>query len=94
LLDEVTVVEDYSRRFRNAATVRRLEDDERGVVEAALRAYLDTIAGSKRLRSPTYEFARAFFAREGIARPCRSQTALQAHADLWLGWTRMEGWPA
>jgi uncharacterized protein (DUF2252 family) len=146
LLDEVTVVEDYARRFRNAPTVRRLEDDERGVVEAAYRAYLDTIPGSKRLGSLTYELkdvvgktgfgigsaglpaynllveghtqalendvvltmkqgavaapsrivddaqARAYFEHEGH-RTAVSQRALQAHADPWLGWARMEGGP-
>ncbi len=54
LLDRVTVVEDWSRRFRNASGVRRLEDDERGRVERAYSAYLDTIPSSKRLGSVTY----------------------------------------
>jgi uncharacterized protein (DUF2252 family) len=54
LLDGVTVVEDYARRFRDAPTVRRLDDDERAAVEAAYRSYLDTVPGSKRLGSLTY----------------------------------------
>jgi uncharacterized protein (DUF2252 family) len=54
LLDRVTVVEDYQRRFRNAPGVRRLDDDERARVEAAFASYLDTIPDSKRLGSLTY----------------------------------------
>lgn len=146
LLDKVTVVEDYARRFRHAPTVRQLEEDERAVVEAAFRDYLDTIPGSKRLGSLTYELkdvvgktgfgigsaglpaynllveghtqalendvvltmkqgsvpapsrivddpqARAYFQHEGH-RTAVSQRALQAHADPWLGWARMDGGP-
>jgi uncharacterized protein (DUF2252 family) len=55
LLEDVTVVEDYARRFRAAPNVRRLEDDERAAVEQAYAAYLETVPGSKRLGSITYE---------------------------------------
>jgi uncharacterized protein (DUF2252 family) len=55
LLDEVTVVEDYQRRFRDAPTVRRLPDDERESVERAYQAYLDTVPGADRLGSLTYD---------------------------------------
>jgi uncharacterized protein (DUF2252 family) len=146
LLDEVTVVEDYARRFRDAPTVRRLDDDEREAVERAYLAYLDTVPRSKRLGSLTYELkdvvgksgfgigsaglpaynllveghtqalendvvltmkqgavaaasrvvddaaARDCFEHEGH-RTAVSQRALQAHADPWLGWARMEGGP-
>jgi uncharacterized protein (DUF2252 family) len=54
LLDKVTVVEDYARRFRKAPGVRRLEDDERDRVEQAFAGYLETIPESKRLGSLTY----------------------------------------
>ena len=54
LLDRVTVVEDYARRFRKAPGVRRLEDEERSRVEQAYAGYLDTIPESKRLGSLTY----------------------------------------
>ncbi len=144
LLDGVTVVEDYARRFREGATTRLLDDDERGVVEAAYRAYLDTVPESKRMGSLSYELkdvvgstgfgigsaglpayrllveghtqalendvvltmkqggvpavARVFpdehaeeaFEHQGH-RTAISQRALQAHADPWLGWVRMEG---
>jgi uncharacterized protein (DUF2252 family) len=146
LLDQVTVVEDYERRFRDSPTVRRLPDDERAAVEQAYRRYLDTVPGSKRLGSLTYdlkdvvgktgfgigsaglpaysllveghtqalendvvltmkqggvaaasrvvddEVARASFEHEGH-RTAISQRSLQAHADPWLGWTRMQGGP-
>ena len=55
LLDRVTVVQDAQRRFRDASTVRRLDDAEREVVVAAFRGYLDTIPSAKRLGSITYE---------------------------------------
>jgi uncharacterized protein (DUF2252 family) len=55
LLDRVTVVEDYDRRFRHSPTVRTLDDGERAVVEAAYRSYLDTIPRSKRSGSLTYQ---------------------------------------
>ena len=54
LLERVTVVEDYARRFRKAPKVRHLEDDERGRVERAFASYLETIPESKRLGSLTY----------------------------------------
>ena len=54
LLDGMTVVEDYTRRFRDAPGVRRLEDGERAAVEQAYDAYLATIPESKRLGSLTY----------------------------------------
>jgi uncharacterized protein (DUF2252 family) len=144
LLDKTTVVEDYERRFRHTPTVRRLDRDERAVVENAFGAYLETIPGSKRLGSLTYDLkdvvgktgfgigsaglpaynllveghtqalendvvltmkqggvpapsrivddarARAYFEHEGH-RTAVSQRALQAHADPWLGWARMDG---
>ena len=55
LLDRVTVVEDYERRFRHAPGVRVLDDEERSVVEAMFLRYLETIPGNKRLGSLTYE---------------------------------------
>ena len=54
LLDRLTVVEDYERRFRHGGTVRELGRRERRSVEKAYRGYLDTIPESKRLGSLTY----------------------------------------
>ena len=146
LLEKVTVVEDYDRRFRHAPTVRVLDDGERTVIEAAYRAYLDTVPGTKRQSSLSYELkdvvgksgfgigsaglpaynllvegrsqalendvvltmkqggvpapsrvaqdsrAQDYFEHEGH-RTAVSQRALQARADPWLGWTRMDGGP-
>jgi uncharacterized protein (DUF2252 family) len=55
LLEKVTVVDGHERRFKAGPTVRRLEDDERAVVEAAFQEYLGTIPDNKRLGSLTYE---------------------------------------
>ncbi|MFC3689059.1 DUF2252 domain-containing protein [Aquipuribacter hungaricus] len=144
LLDSMTVVEDYARRFRQSSTTRLLDDEEREVVEAGYRSYLDTVPDSKRLGSLTYELkdvvgstgfgigsaglpayrllveghtqalendvvltmkqgavpavSRSFpdahaersFEHQGH-RTAVSQRALQAHADPWLGWVRMDG---
>lgn len=54
LLDGVTVVEDYERRFRHAPGVRRLEPAERSRVEKAFEGYLETIPQAKKLGSLTY----------------------------------------
>ena len=54
LLDEVTTVADFERRFRHGPGVRELDDAERGVVEEAFAGYLDTIPKGKRFSSITY----------------------------------------
>ncbi|WP_345712149.1 DUF2252 domain-containing protein [Kineococcus glutinatus] len=146
LLDGVTVVEGSRRRFRHDPTVRVLDAQERAVVEAAYREYLDTIPPVKRLGSMTYGLkdvvgksgfgigsaglpaynllveghtealendvvltmkqggvpapgrvvddprARHAFAHQGH-RTAVSRRALQAHADPWSGWCRMQGGP-
>jgi uncharacterized protein (DUF2252 family) len=51
LLDRLTVVQDAERGFRAGEDVRRLDDEERAVVERAYAAYLDTVPDSKRLGS-------------------------------------------
>ncbi len=54
MLDSMTLVEHVDRQFRNSSGVRRLEDDERGQVEDAFAAYLDTIPEGKRLQDRAY----------------------------------------
>ena len=54
LLDDVTVVDDYERRFRHGRGVRELEPAERDRVEQAFADYLETIPQSKKLGSLTY----------------------------------------
>lgn len=144
LLEKLTVVDDYARRFRIGPGVRELEPDERAAVEGAYQAYLRTIPESKQLGSLTYELkdvvgkagfgigsaglpaynllveghtqalendvvltmkqggvpaasriapdaqAEEFFEHQGH-RTAVSQRTLQAYADPWLGWARMEG---
>jgi uncharacterized protein (DUF2252 family) len=55
LLDKITVVEDYERRFRHTSNVRVLEEKEQAAVEEAYERYLGTIPRKKRLGSITYE---------------------------------------
>ncbi|BBY43712.1 DUF2252 domain-containing protein [Mycolicibacterium celeriflavum] len=55
MLDRLTAVDDWDRRFRDAAGVRRLEDAEREKVEAAFATYLDTIPKTKRFQGITYD---------------------------------------
>lgn len=55
LLDRLTVVEDHQRRFSETARHRRLDDDERAEVLAAVEAYRETIPQGKRRREVTYD---------------------------------------
>ena len=54
LLGRATSVEGAERHFAMGTGVRRLEDDERGEVEAAFESYLDTIPDVKRQHSVSY----------------------------------------
>ena len=54
LLDQLTVVEDYERRFRRAPGIRPLDADERDKVEEAFVRYLETIPEAKRFTGVTY----------------------------------------
>ncbi|GAA1751045.1 DUF2252 domain-containing protein [Streptomonospora arabica] len=54
LLDSMTQVEDYDRRFRDGAGVRRLGAEEREAVCAAFDAYRATIPDDKRYDSIAY----------------------------------------
>jgi uncharacterized protein (DUF2252 family) len=144
LLDRMTVVEDYERRFRHGPRSRELGRRERRRLEKAYQSYLDTIPESKRMGSISYQLkdvvatsgfgigsaglpaynllveghtqalendivlsmkqgnvaapsrvvdhpqAREYFRHHGH-RTAVSQSALQAHADPWLGWTDLDG---
>jgi len=48
LLDGLTVVADYNRRFADRSGARRLDEDEVERVQAAFTAYLDTVPESKK----------------------------------------------
>jgi uncharacterized protein (DUF2252 family) len=54
LLDTLTLVDQYERRFRAAPGARRLDDAERAKVERAYEEYLTTIPHDKRFSSITY----------------------------------------
>jgi uncharacterized protein (DUF2252 family) len=54
LLASLSSIENGERRFREGPGVRRLDDDERGEVLEAYRAYLETIPEIKRQHSVSY----------------------------------------
>jgi uncharacterized protein (DUF2252 family) len=54
LLDSVTELNGYRRRFKDAPGVRRLEPDEHAEVTEAYRRYLETIPEHKRLGGVAY----------------------------------------
>jgi uncharacterized protein (DUF2252 family) len=55
MLDRMTQVDQWDRRFRDAPGVRRLDDAERDKVTAGFRRYLETIPETKRQRQVTYD---------------------------------------
>ena len=55
MLDRITVVDDWDRRFRNAPGVRRLDGEEREKVVAAFDRYLETIPQTQRFRGIAYD---------------------------------------
>jgi len=55
LLNSLTVVDDYERRFRRSSGVRDLDDGERAKVEAAFERYLGTIPEHKRRSEVFYD---------------------------------------
>ncbi|GAA3205627.1 DUF2252 domain-containing protein [Actinocorallia longicatena] len=55
LLKRHTVVEGHERRMQDRPGIRRLDDAERAMVEAAYAAYLETIPHDKRFGSLTYK---------------------------------------
>ena len=55
MLDRITVVGDFDRRFRELAGVRRLDDHERAKVEEAFEAYLHTIPRAQRFHGIAYD---------------------------------------
>jgi uncharacterized protein (DUF2252 family) len=55
LLDRMTVVEGYERRFTDGGRTRRLDDDERARVLAALERWRGTVAPPVRRRDVAYD---------------------------------------
>jgi uncharacterized protein (DUF2252 family) len=55
LLDRVTVVEGYERRFVESRRNRRLDDDERDMVLRAIDRYRETVSPPRRRRDVAYD---------------------------------------
>ncbi len=55
MLDRLTVVDEWDRRFRNLPGVQRLDDAEREKVVAAFDRYLETIPQTQRFRGIAYD---------------------------------------
>ncbi|MCW2696907.1 MAG: uncharacterized protein JWR62_1992 [Modestobacter sp.] len=55
LLDRLTVVENYERRFADRPRNRRLDDDERDVVLQAIERYRQTVSPPRRRRDVAYD---------------------------------------
>jgi uncharacterized protein (DUF2252 family) len=55
MLDRMTSVDEWDRRFRESSGVRRLGDAERAKVEDAFARYLQTIPRTKQFRGITYD---------------------------------------
>jgi uncharacterized protein (DUF2252 family) len=55
LLQRITVVEQHERRFADRPQNRRLDDDERAEVMAALEHYRETVVPPRRRRDVAYE---------------------------------------
>jgi uncharacterized protein (DUF2252 family) len=65
LLEEVTVIEDFERRFGGDPSTRQLDSSARAEVEEAFEAYLATIPESKRDRRLSYR-VKDVVARRGM----------------------------
>ena len=55
LLERITVVEEHERRFADRPQNRRLDDDEREKVMAALARYRETVIPPRRRRDVAYD---------------------------------------
>jgi uncharacterized protein (DUF2252 family) len=65
LLDSMTKIEDYERRFSHGTGVRELPADEREIAKKAFESYLDTIPSGKRFGGNTY-FVKDLVGRSGF----------------------------
>ena len=65
LLDSMTTIDEYERRFSHGPGVRTLSADEHAVVSAAFESYLDTIPSAKRFGGNTY-FVKDVVGRSGF----------------------------
>ncbi|OLF06112.1 hypothetical protein BLA60_32740 [Actinophytocola xinjiangensis] len=65
LLDTMTTVLDYERRFTRGVGVRELDEAERAAAQAAFESYLDTIPQAKRFGASTY-YVKDIVGRSGF----------------------------
>jgi uncharacterized protein (DUF2252 family) len=66
LLDSLTVVEDYERRFRRSGGARELPKKERAKVETAFRRYLETIPAKKREHHDVFYDVKDIVGKQGF----------------------------
>jgi len=65
LLDTMTTVVDYERRFTRGVGVRELDEAESAAAQAAFESYLDTIPQAKRFGASTY-YVKDIVGRSGF----------------------------
>ncbi|MDF3303452.1 DUF2252 domain-containing protein [Rhodococcus sp. T2V] len=66
LLESVTVIEDYDRRFRRGRGVRELDEEERTTVCEALETYIERVPRSKRSARPVFYRVKDVVGRKGF----------------------------
>ncbi|MDQ3733509.1 MAG: DUF2252 domain-containing protein [Actinomycetota bacterium] len=84
LLEDLTVIEDYDRRFRSAAGVRQLDKNELHSVMAAFDSYKESIPEGKRSRRLSY-FVKDVVGRSGFG---IGSAGLPAYNFLIEGWSQ------
>ncbi len=84
LLEDLTVIEDYDRRFRDAAGVRQLDKNELHAVMAAFDSYKESIPEGKRSRRLNYS-VKDVVGRSGFG---IGSAGLPAYNFLIEGWTQ------
>jgi len=84
LLEDLTVIDDYDRRFRSGAGVRQLDKNELHAVMAAFDSYKESIPKAKRSRRLSYS-VKDVVGRSGFG---IGSTGLPAYNFLIEGWTQ------
>ena len=84
LLEDLTVVEDYDRRFRSGADVRQLDKNELHAAMAAFDSYKESIPEGKRSRRLSYA-VKDVVGRSGFG---IGSAGLPAYNFLIEGWTQ------
>lgn len=66
LLDSLTQIEDYERRFRDDGSIRPLDDDEYAEVSEAFERYLGTIPDGERSRRRVFYRVKGIVGKKGF----------------------------